>query len=205
MRVSAQRSSQRSRYSLRFFQTFEAQSFERSFLSVSDARFHFPFAIGIFDPAGHGHDAVVRKHIPKEWIESGIVDVRNDDALAQIIENHHARTPTESTKGFLMQLGPDAGTRTPYQQAYGFAAVAEGQHEQSRPSVLAALRVPHHRTRSVIDLGLFSGRGEDDPHGLWQLGSAKLANKALHRLVAAWKAVIGNQVLPDGHGIAATT
>ncbi len=30
-------------------------------------------------------------------------------------------------------------------------------------------------------------------------------NKTLHGLVAAGKAVIGNQVLPDGHGIATTT
>ena len=190
---------------LRFFQALEAQSFERSFLCVPHARFHFPFAIGIFDPARHGHDAVVCEHIPKQWIESGIVDVRSDDALAQIIENHDARTPTKSTKGLLMQLGPDAGTRTPDQQTYGFAAVAQGQHEQSCPSVLAALRVPHHRTRTVIDLGLFSCGGEDDPHRFWQLRSAQLAHKALHRLVAAGKAVIGNQVLPDGHGIPATT
>jgi hypothetical protein len=69
---------------------------------VSDTRFHFSFAIGIFNPAGHGHDAVVCEHIPKEWIESGIVDVRYDDSLAQIIEHHDARAPTESTEGFLM-------------------------------------------------------------------------------------------------------
>jgi len=34
---------------------------------------------------------------------------------------------------------------------------------------------------------------------------AQLANKALHGLVAVGKAEIGNQVLPDGHGIPATT
>jgi hypothetical protein len=68
--------------SLRFFQTLEAQTFERSFLCVSDTRFYFSFSIGIFNPARHGHDAVVGEHIPKEWIESGIVDVRYDDSLA---------------------------------------------------------------------------------------------------------------------------
>src|SRR5579864_3077004 len=97
---------------LRFLQTLEALAFERSFLCVSDTRFHFSFSIGIFNPARHGHRAVVCKHIPKKWIESGIVDVRYDDSLAQIIEHHDARTPTESAKGLLMQLGPHTGTGT---------------------------------------------------------------------------------------------
>src|SRR5258708_15492340 len=101
---------------LRFFQTFEAQSFERRFLGVSDARLHFPFAIGILDPARHGYHAVVCEHVPKKWVERGIVDVRNDDSLAQIVENHQARTPSYSTKGLLMQLCPHTRTRTPYPQ-----------------------------------------------------------------------------------------
>ena len=33
----------------------------------------------------------------------------------------------------------------------------------------------------------------------------KLVNKTLHGLVAMGKAMIGNQVLPNGHGIATTT
>jgi len=72
----------------------EAQSFEWSFLCVSDTGFHFSFAIGIFNPARHGHDPVVCEHIAKQGVENGIVDVRNDDSLAQIIEHHQARTPT---------------------------------------------------------------------------------------------------------------
>jgi hypothetical protein len=59
-----------------------------------------------------------------------------------------------------MQFGPDTGTRTPDQQAYGFAAVAQGQHEQARSAVFSALRIAHHRPRPVIDLGLFSGGGD---------------------------------------------
>jgi hypothetical protein len=87
---------------LRLLQTLEAQTFERGLLCVSDTRFHFSFAIGILDPAGHGHHAVVCEHIPKEWVKSRIVDVSDDYALPQIVENHQARTPTESTEGFLM-------------------------------------------------------------------------------------------------------
>src|SRR6267154_511241 len=101
-----------------------------------------------------------------------------------------------------MEFGPDSCTRTPYQQPYGFAAVAKSQHEQPRAAILAGLRVAHHRTCPVIDLCFLSRCGEDDPHSLWRLRSAKLANEALHRLVASSKALVGDQVLPDGLAIA---
>ena len=48
---------------LSFLQAFKALSFERCFLRVADTGFHFPFAIGILDPARHGHHAIVREHI----------------------------------------------------------------------------------------------------------------------------------------------
>ena len=103
-----------------------------------------------------------------------------------------------------MQFGPDARTRTPCQQAYGFAAVAERQHEQPRPAILAALRVAHHRTAAVVDLGFFSDGGEDDARRFWTLWSAKLAHEALHRLIAACKTVVRHQVLPDRLAITST-
>ena len=101
-----------------------------------------------------------------------------------------------------MEFGPHAHTRTPYQQAYGFAAVAERQHEQPRPAILAALRVAYHRTTAVVDLRFFSCCGEDNAHCFWTLWSSKRAHEALHRLVASGKALIGDQVLPDGLAIA---
>ena len=52
----------------------------------------------------------------------------------------------------------------------------EGQHEQSRPPVLAALRVAHHGSTAVIDLSFFSRRSEDDAHRLGRLRSAELAH-----------------------------
>ena len=66
-------------------------------------------------------------------------------------------------------------------------------------------RLTHHWSSSVIDLAFFSWGSEDDPRGLWPLRSAHLPHKALHGLVSVGKAMIGNQVLPDGHGIPATT
>jgi len=104
-----------------------------------------------------------------------------------------------------MQFGPDTGTGTPDQQPHRLPAVAERQHEQARPAVFAALRIAHQRTRSVIDLGFFASDGLDNSYGLRLCGTAKLVNKTLHGLVAMGKTTIGNQVLPNGHGIPTTT
>src|SRR5215469_504387 len=103
-----------------------------------------------------------------------------------------------------MELGPDAGTRSPSQQTYRFAAVAEGQNKQSCPAILAGLGIAHHRTTAVVDLRLFSWCGQDNARGFRMLRSEKRPNKALHRLIAACKAVVGHQVLPNRLAIAAS-
>jgi len=53
----------------------------------------------------------------------------------------------------------------------------------------------------VIDLRLLASRGDDHDAGFGRLRSAPLTHEALHALVAARESVLGNQVLPDGHGI----
>ncbi len=67
------------------FQTLEAQTFQRRFLRVTEARFDLALAIGIFNAASHGHRAVVREHISIDEIESGIVK-GGDDTFAHIVE-----------------------------------------------------------------------------------------------------------------------
>ena len=114
---------------LRFFQALEAHAFQRRFLGVPDTRFNFSFSIGILDPARQCHHTVMSEHVPIQRIEGGIVDIRNQHSFPQIVENDHSDRATDATKSFLMQLGPDARTRTPHQQAYGFATVAKGHHE----------------------------------------------------------------------------
>src|ERR1700751_5281087 len=104
-----------------------------------------------------------------------------------------------------MQFAPGAYTRSPSQQAHRFPAVAERQDEQPRPTILAALWMAHQRTTAVVDLPLISRCREDDARCCWTLRSAQLAHQTLHRLIASCKTVVGNQVLPDGHGIPATT
>ena len=62
-----------------------------------------------------------------------------------------------------------------------------------------------HRT-SYHDAGLTINfaRGGDDHHaGLGRLSSAELADEALDTLITAGEPAVRNQVLPDGHGVAA--
>ncbi len=76
--------------SLGFFQSLEAQAFQRCSLRVTDAGFDFAFAVGILNPARHGDRAVVRQHVAIKRIESGIVNVGDEHALAQIVEHDDA-------------------------------------------------------------------------------------------------------------------
>ena len=103
-----------------------------------------------------------------------------------------------------MQLGPDKGTGFEAQQPHGFAAVAQRHHEQPGPPVLAGLRIPNHGSGSVVDLGFFSRVGLDDADRYGRPHAPEFANEPLDRFVAAGKAMIRNQVLPDRHRVAAT-
>jgi hypothetical protein len=51
---------------LRFFQTLEAQTFQRRFLRVAHTRLDLAFAIWILDAARHGDRTVVGEHVTVE-------------------------------------------------------------------------------------------------------------------------------------------
>src|SRR5579859_183068 len=78
---------------LGFFQTLEAQTLEWRFLRMADAGFDFALAIWVLDATRHGDRAVMREHVAIERIESGIVDVGDEHAFAQIVEHDDARGP----------------------------------------------------------------------------------------------------------------
>src|SRR5258708_23244560 len=152
---------------------------------MSHGGLDFSFAIGIFDPAGEGDQVVVGEEVAIQWIQSGIIDVRDEHAFPQVIEHDDTSTTAQSAKRFLVQLGPDARAGAESQQAYCLAAIAEGQHEQSGASIFAGLRIADHRTGAVIDLGLFPWRGKDYRPRLPGLVSPKLANQTFAGLLAA--------------------
>ena len=67
---------------LGFFQTLEAQAFQRCSLRMTNAGFDLAFAIRILNATWHGHRAVVRQDVAIEGIERGIVKVGDEHALA---------------------------------------------------------------------------------------------------------------------------
>ena len=138
--MSAQRCLPAIEVGLGFLQSLEAHAFQRCLLRVADAGFDFAFAIRILDPTRQGDRAVVREHVAIERIESGIVDVGDEHALAQIVEHDDAGGAAQSAKGSFVQLGPDARTGAEGQQTNRLAAAAERHHEQPGAPILAGSR-----------------------------------------------------------------
>ena len=99
-----------------FFQSLEAQTLQRCFLRMTDARFNFAFAVGILNAARHGHRAVVRQHVAIKRIQRGIVNIGDEHAFAQIVEHDNAGGTAQPTKISPAQLGPDARTGAEGQQ-----------------------------------------------------------------------------------------
>ena len=190
---------------LRLFQILETLSFQRRSLGVANGGLHLAFSIWILDPAGQGDRTVVCQHVAIERIDSGIVEVWDQHAFAKVIEHQEARSPTQSTKRLLVELGPDARAGTEHQQPYRLAAIAQREHEQTGAAVLAAVRLAHHRPAAVIDLTLFSWSGEDHRPRLWYLGSAQLVSETPTALIPTLESVVGDQILPDCHCIAIST
>src|SRR5579863_3883204 len=95
------------------------------------------------------------EHIAVKRIQSWVVDVGSQHALAQIVEYDNSGGAAQTAEGLLMQLGPHLRTGTEHQQANRLAAVPECQHEQPRPAVLAALRVAVAEPLRVTGVGLF--------------------------------------------------
>ena len=94
------------------------------------------------------------EHVAIHRVEGGIVDVRLEDPLAQIVEHHDLGHPAQPAKGLLMQFGPDLRTGPEYQQAHRLAAVTEREDEQPGAPVLAGGHIADHGSTAVIDLHL---------------------------------------------------
>ena len=97
------------------------------------------------------------QNIFKQRIQSRIVIIRIDHALAKVVQDDASGTAPKPAKRSLVQLGPDSGTGAEPEQSDRFTAVAQRHHEQPGASVLARLRMAHHRPITVIDLSFFPG------------------------------------------------
>ena len=187
---------------LRRRERLEAQALERA-LGMADGRLDLPLAIRVGDATGQRDRAVVREHIAVQRVEDGVVDVRGEHALAQIVEDDDAHGPAQPAKRLLMQLGPASRARPEGQQPDALPAIAQREDEQPGAAVLARVRMPHHRPVAVVDL-TFVPWGRHN-HGM-RLGgplSTERNDEAPHAGVLGGKAVIVDKVAPDRHGIAA--
>jgi len=145
----------------------------------------------------------VREHIAVERIERRIVDVGGEDAFFEIVEDDHPHRTTEPTKRTLVELGPDLRARLPHQEPDGFARVPERQDEKPRAAILARLRMTDHRAVAVIDLAFLAGRGGDHDARLGRGRASKGHDEAPDARIARGEAVVVDEVLPDGHRVAA--
>ena len=80
--------------------------------------------------------------------------------------------------------------------ARGLGLARTGRTAEAREKIvqliLATVRVTDHRPGAIIDLGLFTGCGDDYRAGFGSLRPTPLADKALDAVVAAGEAVLRN-------------
>jgi len=69
------------------------------------------------------------KQVAIERIELRIVELRFEDAFAQVVQDHDFGGPAQAAKGLFMQLGPDAGAGLEGEQPDAFAGKAESEDE----------------------------------------------------------------------------
>lgn len=143
------------------------------------------------------------EHVAVERVERRVVDVGLQDALAEIVEDHGASDAAQTAEGLLVEFGPNARARLEGEQVHGLAAVAESEREHPGAAATAGVRIADHRPAAVIDLGLFAGRRDDDGAGLRRDATLQPVDEAFDALVGAAEAVIIDQVLVDGLGVAA--
>ena len=143
------------------------------------------------------------QHVRVHRVERGIVDIGLEYALAKVVEHDHSRAATQPAEGLLMQLGPGLRAGLEHQEADRLAAVTESQHEQAHAAILAAVRVADHGAGAVINLGLLTDRSLDHRTGFLGRAAEQFAYEALDALIAAGEAAGVDQILPDGHGVAA--
>ena len=69
-------------------------------------------------------------------------------------------------------------------------------------TVAARLRITDHGAAAVIDLGIFTVRGDDNNAGLATRAVPRVADEAFDALLAAGETVVIDQVLVNGLGVA---
>ena len=125
MRVSAQRSSQWSRYACASSRLSNFLPFSGVVCAWLTPLSTFSFSIRIAHLAGQRRHTVVRRNIAIQRVHARIVEVCRQYALAKVIQDHDPRRTAKPAKCLLMQLGPHPRTRTEDQQANTLPATTQ--------------------------------------------------------------------------------
>src|SRR5260370_28974708 len=94
------------------------------------------------------------------------------------------RGTAKPAKCLRVKLGPHPHTRTEDQEPNRLATPAQRQNKQPRASILATIRIAHHRPRAVVNLRLFTEFGLDDLPRFRRCRAAPIAHKSPHAPVA---------------------
>src|SRR6266700_1651659 len=189
---------------LRLFQALELLALQRRHLRMVDATLDFSFSIWIAHFARQRCHAVMCQNIAVQGVDSRIVEVWGQHALAKVIENHDPRRTAKPAKCLLVKLSPHPRTRSEGQQANTLATTTQRHYKQPRAPILATIRSAHHRPRAVINLGLFARPRLDDHSRFRRRGTAQIAHESPHALVTTREPVAVDKILPDSHRVPAT-
>ena len=165
---------------------------------------HRPLAIWVSHPSRVGHHAIVLQGGGVDLVELGLVQVGLEHAFLKVVQHHVLRAAAEVTKGPLVQFGPDLMAGLPDHAAKARSRVAQRGHEQAWFAVPIRTRHQGVGPFTVVHLHLLPGQ-EGQAVELLRLLVAQLGRKALDRVVLPGKAVLLDQVLEDGHGVALQT
>jgi len=180
---------------------FKTLPLEGSALGMLDRVFNRAFAVGIANPRRVGDNAVMKKHGRIQAIELGLVNVRFDHALLEVVEHDVLRAAAKVPKRFLVQAAPNFLAGFPNNFSKTSPGVPQCHYEKAWPSVFACIWIQRQSPFAVIDLRFFAGK-KIQTIKLFGVRAPEPANKPFDAVVLGVKPVAIDQILVNGHCVA---
>lgn len=183
------------------FDGLEAATLKGRVLRMLDRVFHGTLAIRIPYACRVRDDPVMLEHRGIEPVDFRLVQVRCDDALAQIVKDYVLRRTSEVPEGLLVKLCPHLLAGLPHHASEAASRVPQGHDEQTRFPVSPRFWIESWGALTVVDLTFLA---DDKCKTVERLGVdvTQGAHETLDAVVARGKAELINQILVDGLGIA---
>ena len=131
---------------------------------------HTSFDLSLVTSHGHlgwvGHETIVSLEFGVGWVEGGIVQIRPQDSVFQIVEHDQGGTPPKELQGADMTVQPGAVVLPKHKAHEAMATVAEDQDKGPGSAQLAALPDPAsvRHTQNQLELApQLEGAGARSP------------------------------------------